>query len=39
MRTGMFLWVHLMLATMEEVHTISELEEAMYDLPTGLDQA
>lgn len=35
----MFLWVRLMLTTLNEAHTLYELEEAVRSLPPGLDEA
>lgn len=36
---GMFLWVRLILATFEDVHSIQELHTAVDSLPKGLDGA
>jgi len=35
----MFLWVHLILTMLEDVHTLKELQDAIDILPEGLDEA
>jgi hypothetical protein len=36
---GMFLWVRLVMKSLEECHSVRELEDAVDTLPEGLDQA
>lgn len=34
----MFLWVHLVLVTLEDVHNMRELRDAVEALPVGLQE-
>ena len=36
---GMFLWVRLVIATLEDRHSIQELQDAVDELPEGLNEA
>lgn len=36
--TGMFLWVQLVLATLENVYSVSDMQKAVDTLPEGLDK-
>jgi hypothetical protein len=33
----MFLWVHLVLLTLERVHSVQQLNDVVRDLPKGLE--
>ena len=33
----MFLWVHLVLRTLERVHSVQQLNDVVRDLPKGLE--
>lgn len=35
----MFLWVRLVLTTLEECHSIQDVEDSVRNLPEGLDEA